>query len=335
MSDQADFRLGRGTVGDISALVIADEPSGTSVAIATTGATLLSWRTPAAGATRELVDGYRDRAELLAQAGVRSGIMAPFTNRIRDARYAVAGVVHDLSSGAKGEPPALLHGLVRDSRFAPVEAIATSDSFMLRLRNQSLKDAGFVGYPFAYEVDVVYVVRRSGIEMEIVSRNFGDEPIPVATGWHPYLTLGAPVDQLVLTVPAARVVVTDDALIPLGGGAAFRDIEGGDPLDYRAPRRIGSGVIDACFVDLAPDPDGRIRTSLENPAVGLALDVWQERGAMHVYTADHLTRGARGALALEPVEAITDAFNRPDQRDVVMLEPGMVRAFRFGVEVRR
>jgi aldose 1-epimerase len=61
--------------------------------------------------------------------------------------------------------------------------------------------------------------------------------------------------------------------------------------------------------------------------------VFQERGLMHVFTGDTLARRPRGALALEPVEFMTNAFNRPECREALALAPGAERSFRFGVEV--
>lgn len=335
--DLVELRLHRESIDGLIAFVIQDGDAQVQARIALTGATLLSWRAPAGPTSIDLIDGYRTREELDAQAGVRSGIMAPFTNRIRDGRYEFGGADHDLSEAATGSPPLLLHGLYRQRRFAPVESIATDDSFMLRLRNQDALDPaseGFAGYPYQISVDVVYVVRRSSITVEILVTNFGEGPAPVSMGWHPYFTLDAPADSLVLEVDAASRVRTDDDLIPVEGSTAIVALVEGDPLDFREPRSIGDAVLDVCLTDLATHDDGLHHTLLRNPRSGLELDVWQERGSMHVYTGDHLERGARQSIALEPVEALTNAFNRPDQADVIALDPGMVRAFRFGASLR-
>ncbi|MNW68633.1 hypothetical protein D3C74_474420 [compost metagenome] len=54
---------------------------------------------------------------------------------------------------------------------------------------------------------------------------------------------------------------------------------------------------------------------------------------MHVYTGDGLGGRARTSIALEPVESLTNAFNRPDCAQQVRLEPGEGREFRFGTRV--
>jgi aldose 1-epimerase len=65
--------------------------------------------------------------------------------------------------------------------------------------------------------------------------------------------------------------------------------------------------------------------------VGIA--VWQERGMMHAFTADTVTRDVRGSVALEPMECMANAFNRPECADTIRLMPGAERRFRCGVEI--
>ena len=86
--------------------------------------------------------------------------------------------------------------------------------------------------------------------------------------------------------------------------------------------------------DAEPLGDGRIRTHLRDPSSGLSLAVWQERGVMHAFTADTVSRDARRAIALEPMECMADAFNRPECAEAIRLLPGAERSFRCGVEVR-
>src|SRR5437870_12779955 len=75
------------------------------------GGTLLRWRTSRRGPAVDLVDGYRDIAELDAQDGVRNGVMAPFQNRIAGGRYEYGGDWHDLLPGS--EDRLVYHGFLR------------------------------------------------------------------------------------------------------------------------------------------------------------------------------------------------------------------------------
>jgi aldose 1-epimerase len=60
--------------------------------------------------------------------------------------------------------------------------------------------------------------------------------------------------------------------------------------------------------------------------------VWQERGVMHVFTGDTLQRDARRSVALEPMECMANAFNRPEWSDEIRLETGAERVYRCGLE---
>jgi len=87
-------------------------------------------------------------------------------------------------------------------------------------------------------------------------------------------------------------------------------------------------------VDLEADGDGRIRSHLRDPESGLHVAMWQASGVLQVYTGDTLDGdAARRAVALEPMQAMTDAFNRPDCAAAVTLAPGEARTFRCGLEV--
>jgi aldose 1-epimerase len=56
---------------------------------------------------------------------------------------------------------------------------------------------------------------------------------------------------------------------------------------------------------------------------------------MHVFTGDTLARDRRRSIALEPVEVVTNAFNRAECVAALRLDPGDTRTFRFGVRFLR
>lgn len=293
--------------------------------VALLGATPLRWLVPHAGGTADLLDGYRDEAELAGQDGVRNGIMAPFCNRVADARYTFDGVEHDLAPGARDRT--VYHGLVRTLPFAVVGRTGPGPAATLHLRCTALADGRAAGYPFAVVVDVTYTLGPTTLGVEIAGHNVGDVAAPYASGWHPYLRLpGVPrVDALDLEVPAEVAVQTDAALVPLPGPAAFRD-------DARpAWRPLGAAVLDAAFTGL----DTSRPTVVRDPATGTRLTLRQDRGLVHVFTGDTLARDRRTSLAVEPVEVMTDAFNRPDCAAAIRLEPDERRVFRFTVELDR
>ena len=83
--------------------------------------------------------------------------------------------------------------------------------------------------------------------------------------------------------------------------------------DFRAPRALGDQVLDMAYGDLIVSPDGLAHTTMTDPASGRSIDAWQERGIMHVFTADTVPR-PRGSFAMESVEFMTNSYRRPDRR---------------------
>ncbi|MEV5955056.1 aldose 1-epimerase [Streptomyces sp. NPDC051987] len=328
----AEYRITESRLGGEPTLVVCAPDDSARAVLALRGATLLSWqvRSEATGRLKELTDGYRDEKELLAQDGVRAGLLAPFPNRVADARYRYDGRDHDLLPGRHGDR-LIYHGFAREASFALTRAATTPDSARLLLHTTAVRPGAYPGYPFAIDLTVEYTLTADELSVDVRATNVGDTTAPYATGWHPYFTLSRPIDDLTLRVPAHTLVRTDASLIPLPGEDARIPLDDRPDMDFRAPRRLGGAVIDACYADLAAGPAGRIETVLADPATGEELRVWQRSGYLHVFTGDTLARDRRASIALEPVEAMTDAFNRPDQTAALALAPGASRAFAFGV----
>ncbi|MFF5140747.1 aldose 1-epimerase [Streptomyces sp. NPDC013157] len=328
----AEYRITESRLGGEPTLVVSAPDDRVRAVLALRGATLLSWQvgSEVTGELKELTDGYRDEKELLAQDGVRAGLLAPFPNRVADARYRYDGHDHDLLPGHHGDR-LIYHGFVRETAFALAHAATTPDSARLLLRTTAIRPGAYSGYPFAIDLTVEYTLSGNELAVDVRATNVGDTTAPYATGWHPYFTLSRPIDDLTLRIPAHTLIRTDASLIPLPGEDGRISLDDRPDLDFRAPRRLGGVVIDACYADLTPGPAGRIETVLTDPATGEELRVWQHSGYLHVFTGDTLARDRRASIALEPVETTTDAFNRPDQTAGLALEPGRSRAFTFGV----
>lgn len=164
-------------------------------------------------------------------------------------------------------------------------------------------------------------------------RNRGDRPAPCFFGWHPYFRLSDGLaDEWLLEVPARTLIRTGTDLIALAGNAAYVPLTDAPALDFGRARLIGGSILDQEYTDLVADADGRIRTRLTDPKTRFTVTVWQERGVMHVFTGDTLQRDGRRSVALEPMECMANAFNRPEWADALRLGPGAERIYRCGVE---
>ena len=320
-------------MGGLETLRLADSDTGSSAVVARRGTTLLSWDSAIVGGGN--IDGYLDEDEFRSQDGVRSGVMAPFSNRIRNGTYRFEGEQHDLLPGVADDGERLIyHGFLREMDCEVVSAEATDTDARVLLATRQIRPGTFPGYPFAVDLEITYILRGPGLTLQITGRNVGDRAAPYSSGWHPYFRVGThDIDRLELHVPAQTAIRTDDELIPLDGGSAFVPVTEHDRPTFGAPAVIGEAVIDAAFTDLVPDPDGVTRTRVRDPETGLGLTIWQRGGnIMHLFTGDTVAREPRTSIALEPVELMTDAFNRPDCQDALTLLPGAQRDFVCGVE---
>jgi aldose 1-epimerase len=323
----------QGQVSGMDAVIVRHDDAAIWAAVAMQGATLLQWRAKVAGSVIDLVDGYADSAELKSQDGVRNGVMAPFVNRVAQGQYRFNTARYDLLPQHSDGKRLIYHGFLRTMRLGIVDIVTTEAEARIVFASTGFRPDAFAGYPFRVELEVSYTITLRGIQLEVTGHNVGDQPAPYAAGWHSYFRLGTGrIDELELTIPARTVIRTDD-LIPLVGAAAFAPVDASPSLDYRQARRLDKHVLDVCFADLVPDSDGRIRTLLRNPGSGAGLSVWQDHGLMHVFTGDTLARDRRRSIALEPVEVMTDAFNRPDCQAAITLPPEEKRSFRCGVDI--
>jgi aldose 1-epimerase len=322
----------RSCLGGQEIVVLADAGSGRRVRIARHGAALLDFEADIAGAVRDLADGYRDAVEIAARPASRFAIMAPFAGRIADARYRFDGHAEDLQPGVTGGERASRHGFVRDVDFDIAALGADGSGARVTLATDAIRPQP--GYPHAIDLAVTFTLDAGGLTLEARMRNVGGTAAPCFFGWHPYFRVAAgEVDGWQLQIPAQTLIRTGADLIALAGAEAYVALDDAPALDFREPRRIGDSILDQGYTDLEADADGRIRTRLSDPASGFGIAVWQERGVMHAFTADTVSRDARRAIALEPMECMADAFNRPECAAAIRLEPGAERRFRCGVEI--
>lgn len=325
----ARFSARRDMLGD-QPIVVLSSGAGLEARIACHGAALLNLVVPRAGTPFDIAWGYRSAQEIVARAGSHFAILAPFGGRVTDARYRFDGHTYDLQPGVIGDARGFRHGFVRDADFSVAELAADDASASATLATGAIRPRP--GYPFSIDLGVCFTLRDTGLELEARMRNVGAHAAPCFFGWHAYFRVGdGRVDDWTLRIPARDAIRTDTKLLPLPGPAAFAPLETLPALDFRHARRVGATLLDAGYAQLAVAPDGCRHTQLDDPATGFGLDVWQERGVMHAFTGDSLGAGARSAIALEPMECMADAFNRPECAQAIRLEPGVERCYRCGV----
>ncbi|MEU3307244.1 aldose 1-epimerase family protein [Nocardiopsis sp. NPDC006832] len=252
-------------------------------------------------------------------------LLAPWPNRVAGGRYTFQGTEYRLAVDDPGTGSAI-HGLVHDQDWSPVDA--REDEVTLRLAFE-----GTSGYPFPLELTARHRLSSEGLTVSVRAVNTGEGDAPYGVGFHPYLTLGRPLDELsargVLTVSAdaGSSQPTDENLIPTGAPVP---VEGGG-FDLLPPGRdLGVTVLDTAFTDLLRDERGRAWVRLGGPEHRVALWAGPGYDWLQLFSADTLGGDAhRAHLAAEPMTCPPDAFN--GGTDLLVLSPGQAVEHDFGV----
>jgi len=162
-----------------------------------------------------------------AQQGKTMGIplLYPWANRLAGFDYSVAGhsvrVPHDSSRvrlDAAGLP---IHGVIggrlawklSDAPGPEVSSLAASLSW------SEAQPELFEVFPFRHELRYQARLREGRLEIELSVHACGEDAVPLAFGFHPYLSPpGASRERWQIELPAMRALVLDSAQIPTSPG---------------------------------------------------------------------------------------------------------------------
>ena len=267
---------------------------------------------------RDVVDGFGE--DEMCSIG-RGQLLLPWPNRIEDGQYEFAGRMHQTPISEPARHNAL-HGLTRWVNWTPVEHAGDRVLLSLVLHPQD-------GYPFTLRFDVEYRLSASGLSIRTSASNVGQQDAPYGAGQHPYLTVGALLDQALLKMPALMRLEANDRLIPTGRGLPNR----GTAYDFLELRPIGSLKMDTAFTNLVPDSDGLIRVYLQAARGEPRVTLWMETvyRFLMVFTADGIPDMARRrrSIAIEPMTCAPNAFRSGD--GLIVLQPGQSWSGRWGI----
>ena len=209
----------------------------TTISLRDEGAALEATFVPAAGM---LCSSLRHRGrELLAQnAGVAAyaeygktmgiPLLYPWANRLAGFDYSVAGrsvaIPHDPARIALDGNGLPIHGVIggRLSWELTRSPGAGAQSLQARLSWSESRPDLFEVFPFRHDLEYEARLVGSGLEIEVTAHACGADVVPVAFGFHPYLSLaGAPREQWLVELPAMRYLELDSKQIPVGPGEAL------------------------------------------------------------------------------------------------------------------
>lgn len=237
-------------------------------------------------------------------------LLAPWPNRVGDARYTFGGRTHRLAAD-DGDRGHALHGLVARDGWRAVEWLSVEDEHGFARLARTLTPSP--GYPFSLALQVLHTLTPDGLSTTLTAENTGGEAAPYGCGGHPWLLAGDDVEDYTLRVPAQRVLRVDDRLLP----RSLEDVSG-TPYDFRRPRAIGGTAVDHAFTGLLPGEDGLTRVRVSGPAGGVEVR-WDAAALPWVQVCTGTGLGHRG-LAVEPMSCPPDAFT--SGTDLIVLRPG-------------
>jgi aldose 1-epimerase len=271
------------------------------------GAILNRWQVRMHHSTRELIEGYTDADDFAQHAetkGFRSCKLSPYVCRIpHGGRYSFDGEAYQV--GKYNLAGSSIHGLLYNEPFQLTYSEAGEKHAMAVL--QHTYGGTDAGYPFPYFIEVIYyLLPDNSLSIATTLFNKHHSPIPIADGWHPYFTLGKPVDELYLEIATDNMLVFDDALVPTG---ALKP-EG----RFEFPHSLEGMELDNCF--LLRQPLVGPACSLVNTEDKIALQITPDANYpyLQVYTPPH-----RQSIAIENLSAAPDAFN--NRMGLIVLEP--------------
>lgn len=328
------FTIENSFFGKNPTLEITDKKNNSSYKILLKGLTLLELNIPVNGKIYNIVDGYKTPDEFSELAGSRCCLMAPYSNRLRNFKYTFNKKKYDLSK--QEEFPKPIHGLFKYIEYKIIKQEVTEDYARIVFSTDEIKKGKFKGYNFNLDYFVTITFRNNCLDWQIDAQNNSNEAVPFGCGWHPYFkTSDDGVDHLELEIPCSEVVLLDSEYCPLEDKSPFSEIENHPEIDFRPEVKnkvIGKREVNACFSGLKFDSDCLIRSSITDKENAIKISVYQNKGVMYAFTADTVKYRPRKSIAIEPVEFITNAFNRKELQDVIKINAGEARNFNFGVE---
>ncbi len=250
--------------------------------------------------------GQRGGLEAYAERGSSFGIplLHPWANRLD---RQLGGGRAPLKLDANGLP---MHGLLTA---APGWEVVDAQSDLLRARFGFASDELLEAFPHPHELTLTASLDPGGLTIDTELRPTADGAVPIAFGWHPYLTLpGVPRAEWQVEMPVAERAVLDDRGIPTGGT---------DPIDVE-PGPLGELVFD----DLFPGIERGARFVLHGGGRRLAVVFDAGYPVAQVYAPE-----GQDLICFEPMTAPTNALVSGD--GLRHAQPGETFAARFRIEV--
>lgn len=275
-----------------ASIELADTLSCTSAQVFSFGAILNNFSIKKDNSVFNVVDGYVDVADAVAQKNTwfKGCRLSPFVCRLREGKYKWNNIDYRIEKFYLGKNA--IHGLVYDAVYDIVLAEANNDFAILELQHSYT--ATDQGYPFTYTSKVIYKLEANN-KLTITSSILHNHKtaIPYCEGWHPYFKLDEPIDNCYLQADVNSELQFDENMIPTGNLEHNKTFNNLVLLDNMQ--------LDNCYkFDEINEP----KCFLKSKNLILTITAKKNYPFLQIFIPDH-----RNNIAIECLSAAPDAFN--------------------------
>jgi len=288
-------------------LLRMQSPTSTIELLPKSGAIFNKWQVQMHGKAWNVIEGYDSPEDFDAQCeakGFRSCKLSPYVCRIPNGgKYTFTDIEYKV--GKFDLNGASIHGLLYNAPFEIAFFEAGEEHAMVAL--QYHYQATDAGYPFNYFIEVVYfLLPDDTLKITTTVYNQHEETIPIADGWHPYFSLGRPIDELYFEMASDHMLVFDERIVPTG------DLKPENRFEFL--HSLEDVSLDNCFLMQKPllGPACALVNTLDKIALTITPD--DSYPYLQVYTPPH-----RNSIAIENLSAAPDAFN--NRMGLIILDP--------------
>lgn len=268
---------------------------------------------------QKIIDGCPDLATLKANKWMKSGLLAPFPNRLENGTFVWEDRRYQFPINETTTNSAI-HGFVNQLPFEVLAVETTPNTCQISLQLQYL--GTYDHYPFAFTLRCDYGFDAHDFYFNIEVHNPNSTPIPFGFGWHPYFTLpgNEPIDHWELLLPNTQRVHTDARQLPTGQLSTENRFHAFSPL--------AENKFDNCFI--INELDRHYSSGIRNKEWELeVLQNSQNQGLNYVqiFTPNH-----RKSIAIEPMSCLPNAFNRTPSE--IEIPAGSSRTFQIKIRLQ-
>lgn len=123
--------------------------------------------------------------------GKHSPILFPIVGTLKNNTYTIDGIEYELSR----------HGFARDMAFQLIAKTENTATFSLQSNAETLKK-----YPFEFELQLIYTLLESTLEIEYKVNNKGENKMPFSIGAHPAIALPENFENYALKFKKAEIL---------------------------------------------------------------------------------------------------------------------------------